>query len=132
MVLGAQAAEFGDDWREVEFEVTRQSDRMGMRLRGAVLKRSSAEELLSSAVAPGTVQVPPNGQPVVLMADAQTIGGYPQLGHVIAVDLPLLAQLQPGDRLRFEEVGVDEAHALLLAREKALAILREGLMQKLR
>ena len=132
LIPGAQREEFGDTWREVDFEVTPQSDRMGLRLQGAPLARNSANELLSSAVAPGTVQVPPSGQPLVLMADAQTIGGYPQLGHVIAVDLPLVAQLRPGDRIRFAESSLDEAHALMLARERAIAILREGLMQKLR
>ena len=86
--------------------------------------------MLSSAVAPGTVQVPPDGQPIVLMADAQTIGGYPQLAHVISVDLPLLAQLRPGDAVSFQEVALGDAHQLWLAREYALAILREGLAQK--
>jgi antagonist of KipI len=81
-------------------------------------------------VAPGTIQVPPDGQLIVLGADAQTIGGYPQLAHVITVDLPLLAQLRPGDMVRFSEVSLAEAHRLVLAREKALAILRRGLAQK--
>src|SRR2546426_1082195 len=79
------------------------------------------------AVVPGTVQVPPDGQPIVLMADAQTIGGYPQVAHVIAVDLPLVAQLRPGDAVRFREVTLAEAHQLTLARERSLAMLREGL-----
>ena len=86
----------------------------------------------STAVAPGTVQVPPDGQPIVLMADAQTIGGYPQLAHVINVDLPLLAQLRPGDTVRFRVVALGDAHRLWLAREYALAMLREGLTQKFR
>jgi antagonist of KipI len=83
-------------------------------------------------VAPGTVQVPPDGRPIVLLADAQTIGGYPQIAHVIAADQPLAAQLRPGDRVGFREVGLAEAHELALAREHALAMLREGLAQKLR
>lgn len=130
VVPGAQAADFGRGLFEQTFTVSPQSDRMGVRLHGARLERSRAEELLSSAVSPGTVQVPPDGQPLVLMADAQTIGGYPQVAHVISVDLPLVAQLRPGDRLRFSEVALDEAHRLALAREKQLAILREGLAQK--
>lgn len=131
VILGAQAADFGGALFEDAFTVSAQSDRMGVRLQGARLERSAAVELLSSATSPGTVQVPPDGQPVVLMADAQTIGGYPQAAHVIAVDLPLVAQLRPGDRLWFAEVALDEAHRLTLAREKQLAILREGLAQKL-
>jgi antagonist of KipI len=74
--------------------------------------------------------VPGDGQPIVLLADAQTIGGYPQVAHVITVDLPLLAQLRPGDRVRFREVALEEAQKLLLAREHAFAILHEGLAQK--
>ncbi len=131
VVLGAQAEDYGAALFGRVFTVSAQSDRMGVRLHGVKLERSRAEELLSSAVNPGTVQVPPDGQPLVLMADAQTIGGYPQVAHVISVDLPLVAQLRPGDRVRFVEIPMDEAHRLALAREKQLAILREGLAQKL-
>jgi antagonist of KipI len=132
VVPGAQAAEFGRAWLEQEFKVSPQSDRMGLRLGGTALARTGGSELLSSPVAPGTVQVPPDGQPIVLMADAQTIGGYPRLAHVIGVDLPLLAQLRPGDRVRFQPVPLEEAHQLWLAREYSLAMLREGLDQKFR
>ena len=132
VVLGAHAAEFGREWLEGEFKVTSQSDRMGLRLGGTALVRSGGGELISSPVAPGTVQVPPDGQPIVLMADAQTIGGYSQLAHVIGVDLPLLAQLRPGDRVRFQAVPLEDAHQLWLAREHVLAMLREGLAQKFR
>lgn len=127
---GAQAHEFGAALFEAEFRVSPQSDRMGLRLTGRVLARSSEAELLSSAVMPGTVQVPRDGQPLVLMADAQTIGGYPQAAHVIGVDLPVVAQLRPGDTLRFVEVTLDEAHRLALTRDRAVAMLREGLAEK--
>jgi antagonist of KipI len=127
---GAQAAEFGPGLFEAEFLVTPQSDRMGLRLAGRKLERSSGEELLSSAVLPGTVQVPRDGQPLVLMADAQTIGGYPQAAHVIGVDLPVVAQLRPGDTIRFIEVTLAEAHRLALVRDRAVAMLREGLAEK--
>jgi KipI family sensor histidine kinase inhibitor len=130
VVLGPQAGEFGGEWLRAEFKVTPQSDRMGMRLAGTSLVRAISGDLSSSAVVPGTVQVPPDGQPIVLMADAQTIGGYPQLAHVISVDLPLLAQLRPGDAVRFHAVAIGDAHQLWLAREYALAMLREGLAQK--
>ncbi len=130
VIRGRQAGEFGTAfWRE-EFTVLAQSDRMGLRLGGAKIERSDAEDLLSSAVGPGTIQVPPDGQPIVLMADAQTLGGYPQIGHVIRVDLPVAAQLRPGDKVRFAETTVDEAHRLWLARERALGLLREGLALK--
>ena len=65
------------------------------------------------------------------MADAQTIGGYPQVAHVICVDLPVLAQLRPGDVVRFVEVSLEEAHGLALSRDRSAAMLREGLAAKL-
>jgi KipI family sensor histidine kinase inhibitor len=132
VVRGAQADDFRDGLLAGEFAVTARSDRMGLRLSGPPLLRSATPELLSSAVAPGTIQVPADGQPILLLADAQTIGGYPQAAHVITVDLPLVAQLKPGDRVRFREISLEEAQKLLLAREHALAILHEGLTQKFR
>lgn len=131
VLRGAQANEFGTVFYETEFRVSSQSDRMGLRLEGERLLRATGEELLSAAVAPGTVQVPPDGQPVVLMADAQTIGGYPQVAHVISVDLPVMAQVQPGDHVRFTAVSLHDAHRLAVMRERALAMLREGLAEKL-
>jgi KipI family sensor histidine kinase inhibitor len=131
VVRGAQAAEYGRALFEAEFRVTPQSDRMGVRLHGPALARSVTTDLTSTTVVPGTVQIPPDGHPIVLMADAQTIGGYPQAAHVITVDLPLLAQLRPGDAVRFREVTLAEAHRLASARERTLAMLREGLAQKI-
>ena len=130
VVRGAQGDEFSRAWLDAEYRTTAHSDRMGIRLAGPALARGSHTELVSSAVAPGTIQVPPDGHPIVLLADAQTIGGYPQLAHVIAVDLPLAAQLRPGDSLRFREVTLAHAHELALARERVLAMLREGLARK--
>jgi len=130
VVSGAQADEFGDGLFSTEFEVSSQSDRMGVRLKGSGLARRMTREAASATVVPGTIQVPPDGQPIVLMADAQTIGGYPQIAHVISVDLPLVAQLRPGDTVRFREVTLAGAHELLLAREHALGMLREGLALK--
>lgn len=132
IVRGAQADEFDGTLCSAEFKVTPQSDRMGVRLAGPALVRARAGDLSSAPVAPGTIQVPPDGQLIVLMADAQTIGGYPQIAHVIDVDLPLVAQLRAGDRVRFCEVTLAVAHELAHARERALAMLREGLAQKFR
>ena len=114
-----------------EFKITPQSDRMGIRLSGDAISAAAAANQWSSAVAPGTVQLPPDGQPVILMADAQTIGGYPQIAHVIAMDLPLVAQLRPGDSIRFTEVSLADAHRIALVRAHSIAMLREGLAQKL-
>ncbi len=132
VVRGAQADEFGPEFFSGTYTVTPQADRMGVRLHGAALARNAPSELLSAAVVPGTIQVPPDGQPIVLLADAQTIGGYPQVAHVIANDLPLMAQVRPGDTVRFQEMTLDEAHEHARVRERALAILQEGLAQKMR
>ncbi len=129
-VRGAQADEFDQTFTTTEFNVTAKSDRMGARLSGPVVTRNVARELVSTTVVPGTVQVPPDGQPIVLLADAQTIGGYPQIAHVLTVDLPLVAQLRPGDTVRFREVSLAEAHEAMRTRERAIAMLREGLAQK--
>ena len=129
-VRGAQADEFHSELFSREFRVSAHSDRMGVRLNGQAIVRGDAGELVSATVVPGTIQVPPDGQPIVLMSDAQTIGGYPQFAHVISVDLPLVAQLRPGDMVRFREVSLPEAHTLALERERAFGMLREGLAQK--
>lgn len=131
VVRGEQADDFDDTWRATTFKVSTQSDRMGMRLIGPALRRRIEGELVSSPVAPGTVQVPPDGQPIILLADAQTIGGYPRVAHVISVDLPVLAQLRPGDTVRFRPVTLADARELIAAQERALGLLREGLAQKL-
>jgi antagonist of KipI len=112
------------------FRVSRHSDRMGCRLEGPGLALSAPIEPTSEGVAVGTVQLPPGGSPIVLLADGGTTGGYPRIGHVATVHLPLLAQLRPGDHLRFREATVGDAQRLLRARE--LAIVRLGDALRLR
>jgi antagonist of KipI len=107
------------------------SDRMGVRLAGPPLSLTVRTEMRSRGVLPGAVQVPSGGQPIVLGADCQTTGGYPVIAHVAAVDLPLLAQVRPGDRVRFRPVGLDEAHRLLLRREANMRLLAAGLRCRL-
>ena len=109
------------------FIVSPDSDRMGVRLEGIELKPDHDIDLISEAVVPGTIQVPPGGKPIVLLGDCQTIGGYPKIAHVISVDLPIAAQLRVGDRVRFCEVSLTEAHHLLAERERDLAEFRVGI-----
>ena len=109
------------------FEVTARSNRMGLRLTGPALSLAGLYDLYSAPVAPGTIQVPPSGDPIVLMADHQTIGGYPRLASVITVDLPLLAQAAPGTRVRFRHVDVEEAQVLLAERERDLRMFGDAL-----
>jgi antagonist of KipI len=106
------------------FNVSSSSDRMGYRLEGVELPLRNPVELLSEGVAFGTMQLPPDGMPIILMADRQTTGGYPRIGEVASVDLPLIAQLKPGDRLRFRPVSVDEAQQAYLLHEQDLAQAR--------
>jgi antagonist of KipI len=109
------------------FVVSPDSDRMGIRLNGPRLERSDDADLTSEAVAPGTVQVPPSGKPILLLNDCQTIGGYPKIAHVITVDLTSATQLCPGDPVRFSETSIREAHGLLLERARNLEQFRRGL-----
>jgi antagonist of KipI len=93
-----------------EYTVSPTSDRMGYRLEGGKLIHRNKAELLSEGMAMGAIQVPSNGQPIVMMADSPTTGGYPKIGTVASADLPLLAQCVPGkSRIRFRETTVTEA-----------------------
>ena len=109
------------------FAVSPDSDRMGVRLEGPELKRVDESDLISEAVAPGTIQVPPSGKPILLLGDCQTIGGYPKIAHVITVDLGIAAQLRAGDRVHFSEVSLADAHRLLLEREHEFKRFRIGI-----
>jgi antagonist of KipI len=110
-----------------KFRVAMNSDRMGLRLEGNEMVSTNLRELVSEAVAPGTIQLPRSGAPVVLLGDCQTIGGYPKIAHVITVDLGCAAQLQPLDEVRFELIELEEARVLLREREREIALFRAGL-----
>ena len=113
-----------------EFEVTPQLDRMGYRLSGPPLELATPRELISEAVCPGVFQVPGDGQPILLMADCATTGGYPKAACVVGVDLPLAAQLRPGARLRFAAILLAEAQSLFRQRENDIQRLKVGLCFK--
>ena len=91
------------------FVVTPESNRMGYRLQGPALVHRGAAEILSDATPIGSLQVPGAGQPILLMADRQTTGGYPKIATVITADLPLAGQLAPGDWIEFQECTRTEA-----------------------
>ncbi|MEY2487884.1 MAG: antagonist of KipI [Verrucomicrobiota bacterium] len=109
------------------FTVSPDSNRMGARLDGPPLWRDDMGDLISEAVVPGTIQVPPRGKLILLLRDCQTIGGYPKIAHVITADFPIAAQLRPGDALRFKEISLPEAHRFLFQRERDLGLFRVGL-----
>jgi len=104
------------------YGVSKDSNRMGVRLEGPPLELEAPREMVSSSVHHGVIQVPPSGQPIVLGADRQTLGGYPRIGVVATADVGKLAQLRPGEPVRFREIPQAVAHALLLERERDLAI----------
>jgi biotin-dependent carboxylase-like uncharacterized protein len=113
-------------WR-APWRITPQSNRMGSRLEGPELKRKRPCDMLSSGVISGTIQVPPSGQPIILMGDAQTTGGYPRIGVVIRADHWKLAQAPLGACLRFLQVNAAEALAVWGAQKRYLAHLSQGL-----
>ncbi|HLO65350.1 MAG TPA: biotin-dependent carboxyltransferase family protein [Azonexus sp.] len=105
------------------YRVSRDMDRMGIRFEGEKLGHNAqGAEIVSDGVAPGSIQVPANGQPIVLMADCQTSGGYPKIATVIRADLPRLAHVRPGDEVHF--VAVDHAQAAQALREQARLVSR--------
>ena len=101
------------------FRISPDSERMGYRLTGPTIALSQPRQMISEATTFGTIQVPAGGQPIVLMADTQTTGGYPKIAYVASVDLPLLAQLAPGDHVKFQCIELEDAQALDLARAQA-------------
>lgn len=132
VVLGPQHEAFSEEGLETffssEYKIGMQSDRMGCRMEGSAvaLREGTSPNILSDGVAMGSIQVP-NGQPIVMMADRQTTGGYVKLGGVITADLPLLAQKRPGDTVRFACVTVAEAQSALRKETRKLRALEAEL-----
>ena len=108
------------------YTVTPQSNRMGYRLDGPSLPHAGAADILSEAMPMGAIQVPSSGQPILLMAEVATTGGYATIANVITADLPIAGQLAPGDWIAFEPCTRDAALAALRAREAALAAAASG------
>jgi antagonist of KipI len=128
VILGPHDAMFTREGVETllasRFTVTPQSNRMGYRLEGPSIRHAGAADILSDATPMGSLQVPASGQPILLMADRQTTGGYPKIATVISADLPVAGQLAPGDWIEFTACTRDAAVEALRDREAAL--LRHG------
>jgi antagonist of KipI len=120
-------AVFARAWR-----VAAASNRQGLRLEGDAVHPANADERVSEPVAAGTVQLPPDGRPIVLLADAQTHGGYPRIGHAIVADRPRLAQLRPGDSLRFVPCTTQQARRLHCEQRQRLARIAFAIGNRLR
>jgi biotin-dependent carboxylase-like uncharacterized protein len=127
VVLGPQQDHFTDEalatLLAAEFRISKYADRMGMRLDGPPLHHRRGWDIVSDAIATGAIQVPGSGQPIVLLADHQTTGGYPKIATVISADLPAVGRRRPGDAIRFAAVTVEEAEQLARDVEAALSAM---------
>lgn len=106
-----------------EYTITSQSNRMGYQLKGPKIDHSGMADIISDAIPLGGIQVPSSGQPIILMAEHQTTGGYSRIGSVLTADIPLLAQAQPGNRIRFSEISLEKAQDYLIEMRRKLDFL---------
>ena len=124
VVLGPQADRFTDEGIRTflgsAYEMTQQSDRMGARLRGPRIAHTRGHDIISDGIALGSIQVPGDGQPIVLLVDRQSTGGYTKVATVCSFDIGRIGQVKPGRSLRFRAVTVDEAHRLLRESDASL------------
>jgi biotin-dependent carboxylase-like uncharacterized protein len=133
VVLGPQDHHFGEDALDAFlnnwYEISPESDRTGIRLRGPALAVGAdrAESIVSEGLVAGAVQIPGDGQPIIILCETVS-GGYRKIAVVISADLPLLGQLLPGDRIRFQAVSIREARRALWRREQVIARFRDGLI----
>ncbi len=114
-----------------EFRIDVDSNRVGIRLGGPTLRLREPLELVSEPVNFGTIQLPPGGQPIALMAEHPTMGGYPRIAQIAAIDLGRFAQRRPGERVRFAWLSVEQAQARYLAQQRELATLIRAIGERL-
>ena len=129
VVLGPQDDYFHQDALDVflnsTYTITSEADRMGYRLEGPKINHKDAADIVSDGIAIGSIQVPGHGSPIIMMADRQTTGGYTKIATVITPDLPKLAQMGPGNRMKFEMVSVEESHRIYKEYEEKFITLSE-------
>ena len=129
VILGPQDDRFTEqgiaDFLGGTYTVGKDFDRMGYRLEGPVVAHKTDGNIISDGIAIGSVQVPSDGHPIIMMADHQTVGGYTKIATVITVDLPVIGQSKAGDQIRFEKVSVDEAQQLYADWRRELAALQQ-------
>ena len=133
VILGPQQEYFTEEavtaLLNSEFRVSKDADRMGMRLDGPLLQHRAGWDIVSDAIATGSIQVPGSGQPIILLADHQTTGGYPKIATVISADLPVVGRRRSGDAIRFVAVSIETAEAAYCEQERRLTELVAGLKQ---
>ncbi len=125
---GPQSDAFSDEaWSTFlagEYTIGENSDRQGLRLQGPTVAPSGSADIISEPIAPGAIQVPANGQPILLLNNRQTLGGYTKIAVALYPDLTFAAQLRPGDKVRFQEVSLAEAHQIAWSERRRLANMR--------
>ncbi|WP_110928629.1 5-oxoprolinase subunit C family protein [Bacillus massiliglaciei] len=133
---GRQFKDFTEEstqlFQSSKFTISNQSDRMGYRISGPELKRIDEKELLSEAVSFGSIQVPSDGNPIILMADRQTTGGYAKIAQILSADLPLIGQMRPGQSMRFALCSLEEAERVLIEQENKIRLLKAAISLKLK
>ncbi len=134
VILGPQLESFTEKRVETflsnPYTVTIEADRMGYRLEGPIIEHEERVDMISDAILPGSVQVPPSGKPIITMQDAQTTGGYPKIAAAISPDLHILGQLKPNDRILFEEISVPDAHRKLREYNNKIRIIEKELIRQ--
>lgn len=132
VIAGAHFSLFSPTMQEkfldTEFKIGAQSDRMGYRLQGATLTLEKPLQIYSEPTAFGSIQVPPDGSPIILMADRQSTGGYPKIANVITTDLGFLAQSLPGQTIRFSLTTIEDAQKIWAERVRSLHELQQQLL----
>lgn len=132
VILGPQVDAFTEAGKQVflnsAYRVSGDSDRMGYRLEGQPVEHATDGNIISDGIVMGSIQVPPAGQPIIMMADCQSIGGYTKIATVISVDLPLVGQCKAGDEIRFEAVDIEMAQRLYRGYRQELAALHQKMV----
>ena len=116
-----------DEFWNSEFEIDSKSDRMGYRLKGPQISMDEKIEMISGEVSFGTIQIPPDGNPIILLADRATAGGYPKIAHVGDYDIQKLVQMKPGEKIKFEKIDIKEAEKLYIDRQKEIEELKKSI-----
>ena len=131
VVLGPQDDHFPqssiDTFFNSEYAISNEYDRMGCRMQGPVIKHKVGGDIITDGISFGAVQVPSHGNPIVMMADHQTTGGYTKIGNVISVDLPILAQCMPGHKIHFKWISIEAAQYWYCREKKEFAELKAEL-----
>lgn len=110
-----------------KFSIDNKSDRMGYRLNGEKIELKEKLEMISEEVSIGTIQIPPDGNPIILLADRQTAGGYPKIAHLASVDINKVVQLKPNDSVTFKQITLKDAEKLYFEREKYIRELKKSI-----